>query len=605
MKHKSHSFRAVIKKIIRKNLPLSAGMAAAIAGSVIIGLLPPLVLQKIVDRLAGGKAIEAALIVLYAALLAVSGIFNAAKESLITIFGQKVTHGIRSAMCGKMTRLPAAYFAENETGVISSRFVNDVDTVEDLFDSGIISMFADICNVVSILIVLFFISRGLGFLMVAVTPLLMLLTLFVQKRMLKAQIENRVAVGRANNHIPETIRNIRMLHTNCAEAFMEKRYSGYIEEGFEAVEKSNFYDAVYSPVIITISAVLIAAVMIFSAMGGDMRVFFGMSAGTAVAVISYVGKVFDPLESIGMEIQNIQSAAAGIFRINEFLETPERKMPPEERNETLEKDGPVCIRDNAETPECGGNAAGSLQSLKSRDGKTWDEKIQDDKISDSKIQETAIEFSHVAFGYTRDREILEDLSFIIRKGETVTLTGRTGLGKSTVFKLILGLYNPKEGSVRIFGKPVNELPDSVRASLIGYVEQAFRQIPGSVRDQVTLKDGSVPEEKVQRALEISGLSQSVSEFPGGLDTLYSEELFSQGQIQLLSIARAIVHDPQILLLDEITSNLDTETEEKVISALKKAASGRTVLSISHRVFGRKDDTEEVQNGQTLNFVRGQ
>lgn len=543
MHKEKHPILKILMKTIGSHRLLSLGLLVAIIGTIMTALVPPLVLERIVNQLAGGINITFSLVVLYVVILAIAGIFDAVKEGLITVFGQKVTHRMRSEMCEKMNRLPASYYATNEEGVLTSRMVNDVDTVETLFTTGVISMIVDSCKVISILIIIWVKSKGLGVLMVLVTPILFGMTLWIQKRMLSAQIRNRVAVGKANNHLPETIHNIRMIHTFHRERYMEKKYRSYIEDGFESMEESNFYDAIYSPLIITISAVMVAVMMVCSAMGGGMQTFFGMTVGTAVAIISYVSKVFEPLESIGMEIQNIQSAIAGIYRINEFLGEEERELP---------------------------------QGIVS-------------KVNDA----PAIELKNVHFGYTEDQEILDGYSMVVKAGDSVTLTGRTGIGKSTVFKLIQGLYQPWSGEVLLFGNPIERIPDDERAKLMGYVEQTFHMIPGTVEEQISLKDPTITGEQVEKALELVGLKETVESMELQYDTPCSQAMFSQGQIQLLAIARAIVREPAILLLDEITANLDSSTEKKVLEAIDKASSNRTVLSISHRIKDYKQDSNSI------------
>ena len=172
-------------------------------------------------------------------------------------------------------------------------------------------------------------------------------------------------------------------------------------------------------------------------------------------------------------------------------------------------------------------------------------------------------------------------AFRWRRGEQVTLTGRTGAGKSTVFKLLLGLYAPQEGAVLLQGVPASEIPPAERRKLFGCVEQSFHRVPGTVRDQITLYDPAVTEEQVQTAVRLAGLDEAVDSLEQGLDTPCTPGIFSQGQWQLLSIARAVAADPK-LLLDEITANLDAETEHAVLLALRRASSNRTVISISHR-----------------------
>ena len=530
------SVARIIGGAIRAGKCLSFLLLAAIAGSILFALLPPLVLERIVDALADREQVTVSLAVGYFLLVAASGLLDAAKESLITVFGQRVTHRIRSAMSAKLLRLPAGYYIDQEPGVTASRFVNDVNTVDSLFASGVISMAADVCRLVSILLVIFTRSKGLGLLLLAAAPLLFWMTRAFQKRMLAAQMESRVAVGRTNQQIPETLKNIRTIRVFRRERYMQQRYGDAIEQGYRAQERSNFYDAVYSPIIVTVSALLIGVVMAASGQSGAVQSFFGMSAGTAAALIAYVGSFFDPLESIGMEIQNIQSAVAGVRRINEFLREPEREE-----------------RAKAAGGMCSGVPAVQLRGVSFRYGKG-------------------------------ERAILRDFDLTVEAGESVLLAGRTGAGKSTLVKLILGLYQPEAGQVRVFGVPPDSIPEAEKRRWFGYVEQQFRQVPGTVGDQVSLGDPQVSEEQVQKALTTVGLWQTVRNLPQGLHTSCDEGLFSQGQLQLLSIARAIVLDPKLLLLDEITANLDSKTEEQVLSALKAASLHRTVLSVSHRLY---------------------
>ena len=543
------SVTRIIGGTIRASKALSALLLAAIAGSVLFALLPPLVLEQIVDALAERRQVTVSLATGYFLLVAASGLLDAAKESLITVFGQKVTHRVRSAMSAKLLRLPAAYYIEKEPGVTASRFVNDVNTVDSLFASGVISMAADVCRLFSILLVIFTRSTGLGLLLLAAAPLLFWMTRVFQKRMLAAQLESRVAVGRTNQQIPETLKNIRTIRVFHREDYMQRRYGDAIEQGYRAQERSNFYDAVYSPIVVTVSALLVGIVMAASAQGGAARSFFGMSAGTAAALIAYVGSFFDPLESIGMEIQNIQSAVAGVRRINEFLREPER--------------------------EKGAKAPGSVPT-----------------------GVPAVQLSGVSFSYGKgEREILRDFDLTVQEGESVLLAGRTGAGKSTLVKLILGLYEPEAGQVRVFGTPPAGIPEAEKRRWFGYVEQQFRPVPGTVGDQVSLQDPQVSEEQIQKALVTVGLWGTVQSLPEGINTPCGEGLFSQGQLQLLSIARAIVLEPKLLLLDEITANLDSKTEAQVLAALQAASLHRTVLSISHRLYEENGGRKVVIGGE--------
>ena len=531
--------RSVIRQTVTGYAGLSLGIVLAVAGAIVTALLPPWILGSIVDTITAGNAVPVALVILYFAFTVLTGLTESLREGLLTVFGQKITHALRSSMMEKYTNLTAGELTKQEPGTIVSRFVGDVDTVENLFTSGIISMFADACKIISILVVIWLKNRRLAIVLLILLPFLYWFTRTVQKNMLKAQIENRRAVGRASGHVPETLHNIRTIHTLGKERYMEERYDEYIAESYRAVDRTNFYDAIYSPVILILNAIVVAVVMLFSASGNaKVLTLFGMSAGTAVAVINYISQIFTPVESLGMEIQTIQSAVAGVHRINEFYALEE--LPERVRNLVT----PVTTEE--ETP--------------------------------------FVELQNVTFAYEDDsRKILHHLSFQVYPGEQVTLSGRTGAGKSTVFKLLLGLYQPGEGKVLIQGRDAIQIPENEKRSLYGYVEQTFHRVPGTVKDQITLYDDSFTMEEVREATRIAGLDATIEQLEKGYDTLCTSEIFSQGQWQLLSIARAAVAKPKLLLLDEITANLDAQTEEEVLQALKRASEGRTVISISHRV----------------------
>ena len=512
---------------------LSAGTVLCAAVSVLASLLPPLLLGRIVDSLSGGTPLVFTAALPYFGSLALEGALSSAQETLLEMFGQKMTHALRSEMSTKLTRLPAAALAEQDPGAIAARFSGDVDTVEALFTSGVISMAADACRIVSILAVIAAKNTGLALVLLLVLPLLTAFTRRVQKRMLTAQLENRRAVAAISGQVPEALHNLRTLRALGLEDYMEARYDRRLGESYAAVEKTNFYDAVYSPVVLVLNAAVVGAVMLLSA-SGDARILtlFGMSVGTAVTIIGYVSRIFGPIESLGMEIQTIQSAMAGVKRIDAFLALPERDIP--------------APRSSA-------------------------------------VPRGDVVLSHVTFGYG-ERTVLKDLSFTVKAGEQVTLVGRTGAGKSTVFRLLLGLYHPEAGSITVGGVDVSAITDEERRACIGCVEQHFARVPGTVLDQITLGDARISREMAEHAARLAGLDAVIRALPGGYDAPCTDGLFSQGEWQLLSIARAAAADPAVLLLDEITANLDAETETRVLDALRRASEGRTVLSISHRIY---------------------
>ena len=530
-KHNTGVFAAVRTAALTYRL-LTAGTLLCVAGSVGASLIPPLLLARVIDRLNAGTSLTFAAVLLYVGSLVLEGLFSSAQETLLVLFGQKMTHALRSEMSHKLTRLPADTLVAQNPGQVAARFSGDVDTVEALFTSGIISMVADACRILSILGIIAVKNTGLALVLLAVLPFFALFTRHVQKKTLVAQLDNRRAIAAVSGQVPETLHNIRTIHALGTEDYMERRYDKSIGASYAAVEKTNFYDAIYSPVVFLLNAAVVGIVMLLSASGkAEILALFGMSVGTSVAVIDYISRIFTPIESLGMEIQTIQSAMAGVKRIDAFLGQAERAVPPEQEAAPR---GDIVL-------------------------------------------------SHVTFGYG-DRPVLRDFSMTVKEGEQVTLAGRTGAGKSTVFRLLLGLYRPQAGTITIGGVDVSAITDRQRRACIGCVEQHFSRVPGTVLEQITLSDPGITEEMARAAARLAGMDETILALPAGYATVCTDGLFSQGEWQLLSIARAAAADPAILLLDEITANLDAETEARVLKALHRASEGRTVLSISHRLY---------------------
>ena len=606
------SVSGMILLVMRKHLLLVMGIAGSVCGAILLSLVPPMILARIIDGLTTQRMAGFGWIMAYFGLLALTGLMESAREGLLIIFGQKMTHTLRSGLMEKLVHLKADDLSRQEPGSVVSRFVGDVDMVENLFTSGIVSMFADVCRIVSILVVIWFKNRGLSMILLILLPFLLVFTRYVQKNMLISQLQNRKAVSRASGHVPETLCNIRTIHCLSKESYMERKYDEYLGDSYRAMERTNFYDAVYSPVVLILNAIVVACVMLLSASGSPrVLTLFGMSAGTAVAVMNYISQIFTPVESLGMEIQTIQSAVAGIHRINEFLsieELPEREELLE-REELPEKEELPAIEELSEKEELPKREELSgkeellereeLPSMEDLSGKEELPKREElpeleelskkewipegNRFPEQRKEngEAFVEFRDVTFGYD-ERKILKQLSFQVKQGERVTLMGRTGAGKSTILKLLLGLYEPQEGEVRIQGIAASNIPDGDKRRIFGYVEQSFHMVPGSVKDQITLFDPVITDQAVKNVASLTGLQDTIEALPDGYDTICTPELFSQGQWQLLSIARAAVASPRLLLLDEITANLDAETEKEVLQALKRVSGERTVISISHR-----------------------
>lgn len=538
---------SVLTVIAQQRLFLT-GLAIVILAGTLAALLPPLVLEQIVNQLTLRQAVGVGPALAYFLFLALAGILESLQTVMITRTGQKITRQVRQDLCAKLDTLPAAYFTREDAGKTVSLFVNDVDALSALFDDGVLNMAADSLKVIGVLVMIFTRSLGLGFLLIVITPLLFAVTRHFQKRMLQAQKTNRAAIAQVNHLVPETLNCLRMIRSLNKQERMEDRYDQHLQTSYQSLEKANFYDSVYSPIIVFSSSAVVAVMMILATLSGGWRSLFGMSVGSAVAVTAYVGKIFTPLENIGMEIENIQSAVAGIQRIEAFFRQPQRNQP---------------------------EATLTLSTLPG--------------------SEPALALNHVTFGYEKEETILHDCSFRVEQGETVTLAGRTGAGKSTIFKLILGLYSPQQGSVTLFGTPADQISDRQKRRLFGYVEQTLRPASGTVGDQISLFDETITADQIAHAVRLVGLDTVIAQLPQGMATPWDPALFSQGQLQLLAIARAVAADPRILLLDEITANLDSGTEALVMEALRRASANRTVISISHRLY------QQNRNGRLISI----
>ena len=526
----------IIINVFKKYKLLTFLLIIIILGAIGFSLATPQILKYIIDdylTVNKGKSLLLPAL-LYFSSIALLGIFNFAKEGIITVFGQKIIRKIKEEMMCKLEKIPIGYLSMNESGSIVSRFSNDVEAVGSLFTSGIVSMIVDAFKIVGIVISIWLFSYKLGILVIFIIPVVYFLTRFFQRRMLKAQRLYRVLTAKVNNHIPESINNIQMIKSFSKEKYMEDKYTEYLDESYRAMDKINFYDSIFSPIILILRAIVVSIVVILSA---DSLSILGISIGSVAASIELINNIFTPIENLGMELQNIQQSIAGIYRIDEFLN--EKEENKKDFNLTYDK---IINKNNMD-----------------------------------------IEFNNVSFFYEEKQYILKDIDLSIKYKENVTFAGRTGVGKTTLFKLILGLLEPSRGSITLAGFKVSEIPNDEKRKLFGYVEQEFSFIKGSIAEQISLKDSNISYEEIENAMKFVGLHDYVMTLEKGYDTFASTHIFSKGQCQLLSIARAIVTSPPIMLLDEITANLDSETEQKIISVLRDASYDRTVLSISHRL----------------------
>lgn len=546
-----------IINVLKKNIKIDILLVFAVFGVVIASLIPPQILKYIIDGNLVPRISDKLLFLatIYMGVLLFIGIFDFMKEAVLTVLGQKITKEIRLEMMEKLKKIGAMFFSSNDTGTVVSRFTNDVDAINYMFTGGIIGMMVDCLKVIGIVVSIWMFSPKLGGITFILLPIIYAITRIFQKKMLKAQIENRILVGRVNNHISESLKNMQMIKSYSKESYMEKNYSSYLLDNYKTVEKVNFYDSVFSPIIQLIRAVVIGIIVILSS---KQLNYLGISIGMVAASIELISNLFTPIENLGMELQNIQQAVSGIHRVNDFYNLPEDQC----KNSELKADHIIPRRD-----------------------------------------EIRLCFNDVTFQYEEGTDILQNINLNLNPQEKVTFVGRTGVGKSTLFKLVMGFLKPSHGNITVNGIDVYNIPNSQKRKIFGYVNQSFYMINGTVAEQISLKDKSITRDQIENALGFVGLTDYVVALEKGIDTqVTSDTLFSQGQKQLLAIARAVVTDPPILLFDEITANLDSITEEKFISVLQKASHTHTILSITHRLSSMFDcDTVAIlENGMIKN-----
>lgn len=529
--------RKSLASALRENPWLTLALAVAVVAVALASLVPPLLLKRVIDENLARKTADGlvALAVLYLASIVASGLFDFAKEAILIVLGQRITRDIRVGMMEKASRLPSAYFSRLDSGQLVSRFTNDVDAIGAMFSGGIVGMAVDCLKIVGIVASVFLFNARLGLITLALIPVFALVTRFFQSRMLSAQVKNRAQTASLSGYLSESVKNARMVKVFNKERFMEERYREMLDENYRTVGKINFYESVFPPVIQILRALVISLVVILSTK--DVRLV-GITVGMIAASIELVSNLFAPVESVGMEFQGIQGALSGMARVNAFYDEAEDGA----------KDGTLT----------------AAKILPSREA-------------------AEIRFNGLSFAYEGGDDVLSGIDLRVRPLEKVTFTGRTGVGKTTLFQLVMGLLKPREGSITVNGVDVFTIPNGEKKRLFGYVDQNFFLVRGTVADQITLGDESVARADVERAIDAVGLAPYVAGLERGLDTTVSgDALFSQGQRQLLSIARAIVTDPPILLLDEMTANLDSITEGKIVSVLQREGSARTILAISHR-----------------------
>ena len=520
--------------------PYLTMLIISVAAGAFFTAWPSLVLRKIVDGplTAGGQGLwQYAFLYLGAVLLL--GLSDLVREYGAMVFGQRMLLRIRTLMLERLRLLPISYYLEVPAGETISKFTADIDSVNTLFTSGIVSTIADLFKIVGLIITMFILSAPLGYIALGALPIVYFLANYFRKNIYKKQLVVRDRVSDINTGIQEIYSGMKVIKAYGKEQYFAERFEPLLENHRKSMNANSVYDAWFPCIMQTLRAAVIAFAIFIGSSNNTTPLALGLSLGTLAAAADLFMRLFDPIEAASMQIQAIQQAMAGINRINTYFN---------HEIETAEK---------------------------------LDESLA------CNIDDTTVTIDDVCFAYKKGKDVLREVSLTIPAGTKAAIAGRTGSGKTTLMNLLSGLYPTKSGKITIGGLDPYQLPPSARRRLVGIVPQTVVLFNGTIYENITLRDEGITRQQAEKALKTVGLLDVIKQLPDGMNTMTGEGAYklSFGQTQLLSLARAIVTDPPLLLLDELTSGLDAVTEKQVLGAIRNISGNRTIITISHRLSG--------------------
>lgn len=513
----------------------------------VASIWPSMVLKQIVDGLltSGDGHVWGLAGVYLLAVLAI-GLVDFAREMSASIIGQEMILSIRKQMLHKLPQMPMKYYIKTPIGDTISRFTADLDAIHTLFSAGLVTSIADLFKILGLFLALFLLSPELCLVAFISLPWVFFVSNYFRKHIFQKQIQVRKRVSDLNISIQEIYAGARIIKVFGKADYFSDKFEDRLESHRLAMNENSVYDAWFPCVMQVIRSLIIATALTIGSSANIGLFSLGLSIGTLAAVADIYVRMFEPIEAVASEIQTIQQAFAGVDRMHSFFLEPVEDKKQSQVSEIRNYDA------NAN-----------------------------------------IEINNVTFEYVEGKKVLKDVSIEIKAGTKVAIAGRTGSGKSTLMALISGLYTPNTGRIRIGGLDPFEISEEMRRRVLGIAPQTVQVFNGTIMENITLRDDSISREAVMHAVELVGLADVVDALADGLDSIVGEgeSNLSYGQIQLLSLARAIVMNPPLLLLDELTSGLDALTEKLVLSAIKKVSLNRTIITISHRLSGIIDADE--------------
>ncbi len=523
-----------------------------VAGTSYTELLPPLILRDLVDTyLSQSLAVGISrLAFLYLAAMAATRAIQFALSYTVTVLGQNILFSIRMMIARRLEILPLAYFDKTPIGDVMSRCTNDVDAVNTLFSAGMMNVVTDVFRIFGVLAAMFAVDRRLTIVVILSTPLVVLTSEYFRRAVHQYQRRLRVLTAGIYSFLQEIWSGMRVVRTYGAKAGVVRKMDVLQETYLRAADGATVYNAYFPGILKSIEALTTALVIWYGARPAVLTA--GLTLGGLVAFAQLITRLHSPLQNLGEEWQTIQEALSGVERITELLREP---IDEGELAAKTEGATPMVAASPTSAPTPGHGAE--------------------------------VHVSHLTFGYFQGRPVLSDVGLAISPGERVVIVGRTGSGKTSLLHLLAGLYKPWSGTIRIDGMEPGTIPPDERRRLLGVVPQAVYIFDATVHDNISLMDPNIGRERIEEICRSVGLHEAIAALPRGYDTLLGSggNHLSFGQNQLLCLARALVCDPPLLLLDEPTSGTDTETEKMIFEALKKAGQTRTMILIAHRLTG--------------------
>lgn len=516
----------------------------------VVTLVPPQLLKFLVDevlleRKGKGLLLFAAL---YTGSYLLLGALQFLQEILLVSISQGICRKLRTTMMKKIQRMAYKTFVRYEAAAMESYFNNDVGTIDTLITSGAVSMLVDLFKMVGIFLSIFFNNWKFGLVVLVCFPFLVSFALYVRRKMFAAQLKNRNQEQEVNRLVLENVENMQAIKNYGCEAWTEKKYNRILEKHFRAAKETNFMDGIFSPVMETFKFLVIILLL---ALSGSGMWHFSISTGAVVALIALLLELFEPIENLGQELQTVQKSLSGLHRLNDFF--------------ALAED--VHGEDVYEEAVCGG-AMGEMEV--SQDA------CQSEGITAAaQIQSPVLEFQDVSFAYEENEPVISHFNLKAVGRERIVLSGRSGVGKSTIFKLAYGILKPTRGRVLLNGKPVFDLTQEERRQYFGLVYQEPFFSGGTIYEELTLTR-KISEETVRQVLRQVGLSRITD-----LHQPLREQDFSSGELSLLNIARMLLSDCKIVFLDEMNARIDPVTAEHIIELMDQVTQDKMVFSINH------------------------